>query len=126
MPGCRRAAAALGRNRIGVCEDIDRTPPRSVASIQVGTPVSRHAIGRMPPRIERPSDTGEKGPPGKPVNRIGWSGEIASLGAIARTAVHNTDAATAIAMWRVHCAGHVALPVMLSAVSAVVMCTVFA
>jgi hypothetical protein len=87
-------------------------------SIQVGTPVSRQATGKMPLRIERPADTGEKGPPAKPVNRIGWSRESASLGAIARTAAQNSDAAAAIAVRR---AGHLAL---LFAVSAVVMCTV--
>src|SRR5712664_13025 len=114
MPGCRRAAAALGRNWIGVSEEIDRTPPCSVASIQVGTPVSCQATGRIPLRIERPADTGEKGPPGKPVNRIGWSGDSASLGAIARTAAQNTDAAAAIAVRRT---GHLALLVMLSGVS---------
>jgi hypothetical protein len=55
------------------------------------------------------------------VKRIGWSRESASLGAIARTAAQSTDAAAPIAVRR---AGHLALPVMLFGVSAVVMCTV--
>src|SRR5215475_6095863 len=97
MPGCRRPAAVLGRKAMGVSDDIDRTPPCPVASIQAGTPVSRQATGRMPLRIERPADTGENGPPAKPVNRTGWSRESASRGAIARTAAQNTDAAAAIA-----------------------------
>jgi hypothetical protein len=79
----------------------------------------------MPLCIERPAETGEKGPPGKPVNRIGWPGESASLGAIARIAAQNADKVTAIAVRRVHRAGHLALPVMFSAVPAVVMRRVF-
>jgi hypothetical protein len=55
----------------------------------------------------------------KPVNRIGWSRESASLGAIARTAAQNTDATAAIAARR---AGHLTLPVMMFGVSAGVMC----
>jgi hypothetical protein len=63
---------------------------------------------------------GEKGPPGKPLNRIGWSGDSASLGVMTRTAAQNIEAAAIIAVR----AGHLALPAMLSGVPAVVMCAV--
>jgi hypothetical protein len=52
------------------------------------------------------------------VNRIGWSRESASLGAIVRTAAQNTDAAAAITIPR---ADHLVLAVMLSGGAAVVM-----